>query len=236
MMTTKEINASPVTKLRSNRIATFDAAIKNITLRTVTEIDFITCGIKPKSELFFRASEILLNSEKLEAKSYQRKNSLPEVVLRLVQSYVRQQEHLFKPSRVYTEDCAIKANVWKLMNCGNMPSSLRNALEFRGQIENSATDSEIYSIALGIIHEFETYCSQIVAIKKYVEAQRKIINSYRKVFLLLLERRDRLVYRGCGSVESLNIDHIKPLSLGGKSEIENLQILCRFCNSSKGNR
>lgn len=41
----------------------------------------------------------------------------------------------------------------------------------------------------------------------------------------------------CGSTEkeSLEIDHIKPISKGGKTEPGNLQTLCHDCNARKGN-
>lgn len=38
----------------------------------------------------------------------------------------------------------------------------------------------------------------------------------------------------CKSVEHLCVDHIIPRHYGGSDELENLQILCRSCNSSKG--
>lgn len=38
----------------------------------------------------------------------------------------------------------------------------------------------------------------------------------------------------CGSEEKLQIDHIKSEYCGGKTEIDNLQVLCKFCNQSKG--
>jgi hypothetical protein len=42
----------------------------------------------------------------------------------------------------------------------------------------------------------------------------------------------------CGSIEGIQVDHIKPRSLFPELELEldNLQILCRPCNSAKSNR
>ena len=37
----------------------------------------------------------------------------------------------------------------------------------------------------------------------------------------------------CWSTSHLSIDHVVPVSLGGPDKIENLQVLCRSCNSSK---
>lgn len=40
----------------------------------------------------------------------------------------------------------------------------------------------------------------------------------------------------CGATDRLSLDHIHPWSLGGEDTLENLQTLCRPCNSRKGAR
>ena len=39
-----------------------------------------------------------------------------------------------------------------------------------------------------------------------------------------------------GTMSEMEADHVVPYSKGGKTEYSNLQILCRPCNRSKGNR
>lgn len=46
--------------------------------------------------------------------------------------------------------------------------------------------------------------------------------------------RDGYACVTCGATSDLALDHIYPWSLGGPDTFENLRVLCRPCNSSKG--
>lgn len=48
--------------------------------------------------------------------------------------------------------------------------------------------------------------------------------------------RDGFTCLHCDATENLSLDHIHPYSLGGEDALENLQTLCRSCNSRKGAR
>lgn len=52
----------------------------------------------------------------------------------------------------------------------------------------------------------------------------------------LVYTRDGRSCQVCGTTEHLTLDHIHPKSLGGQDVLENLQTLCRPCNSRKGAR
>ncbi|MCC9175467.1 HNH endonuclease [Arthrobacter sp. zg-Y179] len=45
--------------------------------------------------------------------------------------------------------------------------------------------------------------------------------------------RDSGRCQGCGSADDIQYDHIIPVSKGGSSNVENLQILCGSCNRFK---
>jgi len=60
-------------------------------------------------------------------------------------------------------------------------------------------------------------------------AKRRIPNPMRAAVLL----RDGARCRRCRTTINLEVDHIVPLSKGGKTEEANLQTLCRRCNRRK---
>jgi hypothetical protein len=60
-------------------------------------------------------------------------------------------------------------------------------------------------------------------------AKRRVPDSLRAAVLV----RDGGRCRKCRRATNLEIDHIVPVSKGGKTEESNLQVLCRRCNRAK---
>jgi len=67
------------------------------------------------------------------------------------------------------------------------------------------------------------------------ENKIKAVGVTRSQRLRILER-DNYQCRDCGSKKHLSIDHIIPVSRGGNSDDDNLQVLCMSCNTTKGNK
>jgi hypothetical protein len=63
-----------------------------------------------------------------------------------------------------------------------------------------------------------------------IEPARKKIETIKRAMVFA---KDGLKCVFCGSIENLTIDHIHPVKHGGGDELENLQTLCRSCNSRK---
>lgn len=69
-----------------------------------------------------------------------------------------------------------------------------------------------------------------------IHAARKAINRNYNAIFMRIGRRDGFRCGACPATTDLQIDHVLPVSRGGGSEDENLQLLCGSCNSSKGTK
>ena len=65
---------------------------------------------------------------------------------------------------------------------------------------------------------------------------RKIGNGVFKIIPKDLQRLQRTPCQECGTMKKLTIDHVVPISKGGRHSIGNLQSLCIHCNTSKKNK
>jgi 5-methylcytosine-specific restriction endonuclease McrA len=115
---------------------------------------------------------------------------------------------------------------------------LKAILRSLTSIENKAGESEVCSVALEIIREYETYRWHREQVTKHIKTQRRILDRKRGSFLeaLILRDGERCATADCRSTTRLRIDHKDPLSRGGFTEVDNLQLLCFPCNSKKSNK
>ncbi|WP_394651378.1 HNH endonuclease [uncultured Acinetobacter sp.] len=90
-----------------------------------------------------------------------------------------------------------------------------------------------------------THISKIYVESKRSERLEKMLPSssggYKKkrisqTLRMQVYERDGFACVTCGVQKNLSLDHIKPEVLGGESTLENLQTMCKSCNSRKGAR
>jgi hypothetical protein len=85
----------------------------------------------------------------------------------------------------------------------------------------------------GLINLIFKFCLS----ENHNKKNRTQIRQYKKIFNELLHKyKFNCIACNERDISKLTIDHIKPVSKGGTDEILNLQILCKSCNSKKGNK
>jgi len=78
----------------------------------------------------------------------------------------------------------------------------------------------------------EKYLYQNLKLNEQITIKRKPISEKLRNKLL---KKYKYKCVKCGNTKNLQIDHIKPFSLGGETKLKNLQILRKNCNSKKRN-
>lgn len=115
-----------------------------------------------------------------------------------------------------------------------MRSGLREALELQKEIYSSP--HKLCITAQKILKEYAAYEQHWNASRKHIKKQKQLLKSKYEFHSSEIEKRDGKFCRNCNKFEKLEIDHLRPVSLGGITELVNLQFLCKSCNTAKSNR
>lgn len=66
--------------------------------------------------------------------------------------------------------------------------------------------------------------------------RREFRRNYNYILSQMIHFKKELSCSKCFSPEDISIDHIFPISMGGTNDLDNLQFMCKRCNSKKSNK
>lgn len=119
---------------------------------------------------------------------------------------------------------------------GQSKISEEEAKEFLSKAWPYEANSEsIKKVCERLRGDLEKYAKRRIAQSKIKEFRKAIASHYAEIFVRI-GRRDGFYCQECGSSNELTIDHKTALVNGGTNNDENLQLLCKTCNSRKGDR
>lgn len=72
--------------------------------------------------------------------------------------------------------------------------------------------------------------------KQHIRRELRLASRYAETFRRQLVEQYGERCMACGATEGLQLDHIRPVSKGGISDIRNLQLLCQACNEYKADQ
>ena len=111
----------------------------------------------------------------------------------------------------------------------------------QGHIHFKKRDFTICLFCLVDLAEKHIPSDKLISMGLNMEAEQKEESNYIKEYIpsklkWQVWERDNYTCQICGSRKNLSVDHILAESKGGKLKLDNLQTLCRSCNSRKGNK
>ena len=125
------------------------------------------------------------------------------------------------------DNCIVLNTEYTFLNTVNWKRAV--ALVVKGKVE-------VIKYSEQIIHNAEkTISMKIPLIIKLLKAIRSLYKSKVPFSKKNVMIRDNYTCAYCQSKEQLTIDHVIPVSRGGKSSFENCVCACMACNSKKNN-
>lgn len=104
--------------------------------------------------------------------------------------------------------------------------------------DKSGQRTEIYKTSPeeGVCYRISTELWHPKSPPTELERKRNQFVSKSREYFSQLVIRDGGYCAKCGRTERLTVDHIVPLAKGGENDLDNMQILCKSCNSRKRDR
>lgn len=96
--------------------------------------------------------------------------------------------------------------------------------------------AEVLKYSSKVIKTAEKVIIKIPAVLKLLKIIRIIYKTHVPFSKKNVMIRDNYTCQYCGSKKELTIDHVIPISRGGRSNFENCVTACRKCNTKKGGR
>ena len=198
-----------------------DITNKRINNDFISEIEKVLCDQKKRNKIYDEIDLRKNNIKKLESKSISEKSKLKKFI---IDKALNIQKNKFIPVTFIF---------------------YRNQTKYKQQnyVRTSYKEPVIYKEVYFSESELDSYVNRLRKInfecttKEYNEKnQRKLLTPEVRNKMLI---RDNFTCQKCGKylkddLTNLHIDHIIPISKGGKTVESNLQCLCANCNLSKG--
>jgi hypothetical protein len=112
---------------------------------------------------------------------------------------------------------------------GHVPDWIVQSWPGGPELAQRLIDAELWEPAPGGYQVLEDGIWRVSRLK-YGDSRQSVAPDLRAI----VYERDGHACRSCGCRDDLTVDHIYPWSLGGTDDLDNLQTLCRSCNSKKG--
>lgn len=145
-------------------------------------------------------------------------------------------------NRVYTlrQLSSLTELIWKIAydtsgyysQEGQQDETWNEALELACAL--ATCDDEDATRAVSVMRQTMKYWDELAVARQTSKYKRAEIDRQRKKIFATLSNRYGHLCAQCGSTFELQIDHIRPIARGGSNDLNNLQLLCRSCNSRKG--